>query len=270
MRWLAARPARQYRGWTVLIVGTAVGALYGCGPEQRGTSAPLQPAPTAALEPPPSAAPAGSTAATVGTPASDQKPAAWPRGPALGADERAAKTERLAADRAGLRTNWTPPERSEIYGHAEILIDASSEAVRSRIVDFGRYRDLAGPRFKKVNVVDASSAGTEIYFQLPILKGALTIWYVTRFAVHPVREVDGAGVVEGTFVRGNVRDVHFVFTAIPSTRPGATILTCDLLLSLNFVAPQPAIDEALRNACGDAVSSVRAQLAATDAGARRE
>ena len=248
----------------------AVIALHGCDRREPVANVPLQPAPPAASAPPQSSAPAGSTTATVSTPASDQKPQAWPRGPALSADERAVKTERLGAERAGLRTNWTPPERSEIYGHAEILIDASSEAVRSRIVDFGRYRDLAGPRFKKVNVVDASAAGTEIYFQLPILKGALTIWYVTRFVVHPVRDADGAGVVEGTFVRGNVRDVHFVFTAMPSTRPDATILTCDLLLSLNFVAPQPAIDEALRNACGDAVSSVRAQLASTDAGAARQ
>lgn len=256
------------RVWTVLVVA-AVSAVHGCEPRPGDASAPLHTAPPAASEPPPSAAPAGSTAATVKTPASEQEPVAWPRGPALGADERAAKTERLAAERAGLRTNWTPPERGEIYGHAEILIDASSEAVRSRIVDFGRYRDLAGPRFRKVNVVDASSAGTEIYFQLPIMKGALTIWYVTRFAVHPVRQADGASVVEGTFVRGNVRDVHFVFTAMPSTRSGATILTCDLLLSLNFIAPQPAIDEALRNACGDAVSSVRAQLAPTDGGVAR-
>lgn len=252
---------------TIVIAGVI--ALHGCDRREPVANVPLQPAPRVTSEPQQSSAPAGSTLATVRTPASDQKVEAWPRGPALGADERAAKTERLAAERAGLRTNWMPPERSEIYGHAEILIDASSEAVRSRIVDFGRYRDLAGPRFKKVNVVDSSSAGTDIYFQLPIMKGALTIWYVTRFAVHPMREADGAHVVEGTFVRGNVRDVHFVFTAMPSTRPGATILTCDLLLSLNFVAPQPAIDEALRNACGDAVSSVRAQLASTDTPAAR-
>ena len=125
-----------------------------------------------------------------------------------------AQLERLAKDPGPLKTNWTPPGKSERYGHAEGLIAAPYDVVKARLLDFPHYKELAGPKFKKVSVVDKSASGTDLYFQLPIMKGLVTIWYVTRFGTaRPA--MGGAEVIEGKFVKGNIKDMQIVFTIRP-------------------------------------------------------
>jgi len=189
-------------------------------------------------------------------------PATWPFAPAPTEEEKAAQIDRLKRDPGPVRTNWTPPGRSERYGHAEGLVAAPYDVVRARLVDFAHYRELAGHKFKKVSVVDKQPGGTDLYFQLPIMKGLVTIWYVTRFA-DPRPGAGGTEVIEGRFVKGNIKDVHFVFTMRPAaTDKSSTVLVCDLLLSLSIPAPQGPLDEELRDACGDAIVNVRAKTTA--------
>jgi len=181
----------------------------------------------------------------------------WPFGPAPSADDLKAQLDRLAKDPGPIKTNWTPPGKGDRYGHAEGLIAAPYDAVKQRLLDFPHYRELAGPKFKKVSVVDKSASGTDLYFQLPIMKGLVTIWYVTRFSTARPG-MAGAEVVEGKFVKGNIKDMQIVFTIRP-TADQKTILVCDLNLSIVIPAPQSALDEELRDACGDAVNAIRAR-----------
>jgi hypothetical protein len=91
------------------------------------------------------------------------------------------------------------------------------------------------------------------------MKGLVTIWYVTRFA--PARPAQGdADVIEGRFVKGNIKDMQIVFTLRrgPDEKQ-STVLVCDLNLEITIPAPQSALDEELRDACGDAVNAVRAR-----------
>lgn len=210
-------------------------------------------------------------AATVGSPAADVRPASspatepakveatgWPFGPAQGAEERAAQLQRLAKDAGPIRSNWVPPGKTERYGHAEAMIGAPLETVRERLVDFTHYKDLAGPKFKTVRIVEKDPGRADLYFQLPIMKGIVTLWYVTRFGQgRPLP--DGGQVVEGTFVKGNIKDMHIVFTTRPGDGPKSTVLVCDLLLVLNIPAPPVLVDEELRDACGDALNAIRVQ-----------
>ncbi len=193
--------------------------------------------------------------ATAAAPAPD--PSQWPFAPAPSADDLKAQADRLAKDQGPIRSNWTPPGKSERYGHAEGLIAAPYDAVKARLLDFPRYKELAGPKFKKVSVVDKSATATDLYFQLPIMKGLVTIWYVTRFSTARPG-MAGAEVVEGTFVKGNIKDMQIVFTIRP-TADQKTILVCDLNLAITLPAPQAALDEELRDACGDAVNAIRAR-----------
>jgi hypothetical protein len=181
----------------------------------------------------------------------------WPFAPAPSADDLKAQADRLAKDQGPIRSNWTPPGKSDRYGHAEGLIAAPYDAVKARLLDFPRYKELAGPKFKKVSVVDKSATGTDLYFQLPIMKGLVTIWYVTRFSTARPG-MAGAEVVEGKFVKGNIKDMQIVFTIRP-TLDQKTILVCDLNLAITLPAPQAALDEELRDACGDAVNAIRAR-----------
>jgi hypothetical protein len=89
------------------------------------------------------------------------------------------------------------------------------------------------------------------------MKGVVTIWYVTRFGgARP--GMSGAEIIEGRFVKGNIKDMQIVFTLRPGPEQ-KTILVCDLNLAINIPAPQNLLDEELRDACGDAVNAVRAR-----------
>ena len=220
----------------------------------------VESAPPAPAAPSPAAATrADDPAAT--TPASAPPPAGWPFVPAPTADDLRAQAERLAKDPGPIKTNWTPPGKSDRYGHAEAIIAAPYATVKERLLDFPHYKELAGPKFKKVSLVDKSSSGTDLYFQLPIMKGLVTIWYVTRFvAARP--GMNGAEIIEGNFVKGNIKDMQIAFTIRPGPRPEKeTIFVCDLNLAINLPAPQAALDEELRDACGDAVNALRARTA---------
>lgn len=167
---------------------------------------------------------------------------------------------RLARDPGPIKSNWVPPNRSERYGRAEGLIAAPYADVRARLLDYAHYAELAGPKFSKVRVVAKQPAGTDVYFNLPIMRGMVRLWYVTRF--HAPRATAAGEVFEGVFVKGNVKDMHLVFTLREGADERSSLLTCDLLLVLNLPAPQANVDEELRDACGDAINSVRRRIAA--------
>lgn len=223
-------------------------ASYGCG--GAAPPPPSTPSPPTSPSSPADATPSGPAAST------DAKPAAWPFGPAVTAEQRAEQLARFAKDPGPVRSNWEPPGKSERYGHAEGLVSAPLEAVKARLVDYAHYKDLAGPKFKKVNVVDKQGTATDVYFQLPIMKGIVTIWYKTRFV--PPRTVPDVGeVFEGTFVEGNIKGMHIAFTLRKGADDKSTVMMCDLLLSLKIPAPQANVDEELRDACGDAINAVK-------------
>ena len=206
-------------------------------------------APANPPEAPRSAAPQSTSAA------SPSASADWPFLPAPADRDHDALVARLTRDPGPIKSNWVPPHRSERYGRAEGLIQASYGDVRARLLDFAHYGDLAGPKFSKVRVVDKKAEGTDVYFNLPIMRGLVRIWYIARF--HAPRPTADGEVLEGVFVKGNVKDTHFVFTLHHGADDRSAILTCDMLLVLNVPAPQSSVDEELRDACGDAINSVR-------------
>jgi hypothetical protein len=166
----------------------------------------------------------------------------------------------LKSNPGPLKSNWVPPGKADRYGHAEGLITAAPSVVRARLLDFGHYKELAGPKFKSVKVVDKQGQSTDVYFQLPIMKGMVTIWYVARFP--PTRSAGVGDVLEGTFVKGNIKGMHVAFTVRPGAEENSSVLVCDLIVQPNVPAPQAALDEELRDACGDAITAVRKTIAA--------
>src|SRR5690606_29906594 len=130
-------------------------------------------------------------------------------------------------DPGPIKTNWVPPSKRERYGHAEGIIGAPVERVKAKLQDYSNYKELAGPKFRTVRVVDKQGASTDVYFQLPIMKGIIMINYVTRFS--PIR----GDVIEGTFVKGNIKDMHIAWTVRPGPDDKSAVMTCDLLLLPN-------------------------------------
>jgi hypothetical protein len=246
------------------LVTAVVLPLMACGGAATGGAQPATPASSASSASTASSAgpadasdPTAKAGPTAAAPATPSDPASWPFAPVPSEADLRAQTERLAKDPGPIKTNWVPPGKSDRYGHAEGLIAAPYDVVKARLLDFPHYKELAGPKFKKVSVVDKSASGTDLYFQLPIMKGLVTIWYVTRFGTARPG-MGGAEIIEGKFVKGNIKDMQIAFTIRPAPEQ-KTILVCDLNLAINLPAPQAALDEELRDACGDAVNAVRAR-----------
>jgi hypothetical protein len=58
-------------------------------------------------------------------------------------------------------------------------------------------------------------------------------------------------------VKGNIKGMHIALGARPGPDDKTSVMVCDLLLTPSIPAPQSAVDEELRDACGDAIVAVR-------------
>lgn len=229
--------------------------LLACGGADKPAEVPSPTTATPGTPASPAASEAPAAASATAQPAASTASGPWPFN-AQSAEDRKAQLERLAKDAGPIRTNWTPPGKGARYGRAEGLIAAPVEKVKAKLQDYANYKELAGPKFKTVRVVDKQGNDTDVYFQLPIMKGLITINYVTRFS--PLK----GDVIEGKFVKGNIKDMHVAWTVHPGPDEKTSVMTCDLLLVLNLPAPQDAVDEELRDACGDAINAVKKTLGA--------
>jgi hypothetical protein len=173
------------------------------------------------------------------------------------ADGRDPDAVRIAAAGHSLKWNWTPPGRADRYGHAETLVHAPLSAVRQHVLDFGRYREFVPNRFRTSRVVGHQPDGSvDVYLQVAVLHGMVTLWDVARFAP-PRSSGTGSEIVEGHMVpgKGNVDDMVAVWT-IRAIGDEWTLLKFDLLLKPGMPAPQSAVDEELRDSALYAVDAV--------------
>jgi ribosome-associated toxin RatA of RatAB toxin-antitoxin module len=111
---------------------------------------------------------------------------------ALAAPKTAVKAQRF--------TVKTPYSSIEA-GAARIDVAAASQQVSEIVLDFGNYTKLTD-RFDKSRVIGHSGANTDVYLQVPILKGVAKIWAVVRF--EPVRTNNGEQILSGHMIKGNV------------------------------------------------------------------
>ncbi|MFO0663856.1 MAG: hypothetical protein U0174_07890 [Polyangiaceae bacterium] len=154
-----------------------------------------------------------------------------------------------------VRSNWVPPGRSDRYGHAETVIRAPLVTVLSQVQAYGQYKDLAPSKFKTSRIVGKEPEGTDVYMQVQIMNGFITLWWIMRFG-EPRDVKKGAVWFEGVYQKGNLQTAHAMFYAREVT-PDVTVLMFDLLIGLPIPAPQENIDEELRDAAADAVNGAR-------------
>jgi len=184
--------------------------------------------------------------------ADDPAPGAAPA-PAAAPDPDAS---RIAAAGHSLKWNWTPPGRNARFGHAETLIHAPLPTVRQLVLDFPRYKELAGSITTSKIVGHQPDGSTDLYLRMGVLNNTISFWNVTRFA--PLHATpDGHEIIEGQMVpgKGNIDDSAIVWT-LHSAGPEWTVLKFDVLLRPGLPAPQSLIDEQLRDSAMDAVNSI--------------
>ena len=181
------------------------------------------------------------------------------------------EVETLEVGAPALRSNWVMPGQRERYGHAVALVDAHIAAVRAQVSSFAQYKELVPSKFNTARVVRKKAPETDLYVQVPLKVGGIVLWGVARFvSARPMEGTDEGGgtveVLEGRLLTGNFAQFHLIWTMKPVDE-GRTAFACDMLLGLDLPAPQGAVDEELRDACGQGVDAVveRLKLAATKA-----
>lgn len=154
-----------------------------------------------------------------------------------------------------MRTNWVPPGRTQRYGHAEAIIRAPLANVLQQVQAYGQYKDLAPSKFKTSKIVGKEPDGTDVYLQIQIMNGFITLWWVMRFG-EPKERDKGSYFFEGRYQKGNLETAHVMFN-VRAVTPEVTVLKFDLLIGLPIPAPEENVDEELRDAAADAVNGAR-------------
>ncbi len=138
-------------------------------------------------------------------------------------------------------------------GAARVNVDAPEELVRQVVLDYKNYANFMS-RFEKSRIVGRSGDNTDVYLQVPILKGAAKVWAVVRF--EPVKEVNGTEVVVGHMIKGNVKrlDATWRLKKLDDT---TTNVVLELLIVPDMPVPDSLVVPEVRFAAAKAVEGSR-------------
>ncbi len=141
--------------------------------------------------------------------------------------------ERLKKKRDSERYEVRTPHSSVKAGAARVHVAAPTDSVKKVILDFKNYESLSS-RFEKSRVVGRSGDNTDVYLQVPILKGAAKIWAVVRF--EPIKKVGNEHILQGKMIKGNVKRMDATWRIKPMNDKD-TQLNLELLIVPKLPVP---------------------------------
>jgi hypothetical protein len=183
-----------------------------------------------------------------------------PRGRPSPSPTKAPPSAAPAASSPGPRAEEpAPSESDERDRECELTVRASAHAVERALTDYERYATIL-PNFGRSRVLRRTADSSDVYLQVPILRGAANLWGVVRF-VGPAVGPDGARI-EGRYLRqGNVSAFHCLWRYRPVDDANTT-LHLALLVLPQVPLPESVIESELTGACRDAVQGVKAYVEA--------
>lgn len=146
----------------------------------------------------------------------------------------------------------TPYSRIEA-GAARIDVAADSRHISDIISDFGNYTKISD-KFDKSRVVGHEGPNTDVYLQVPILKGAAKIWAVVRF--EPIRNSNGEQVLVGHMVKGNVERLDATWK-VRTVGDHQSRVQLELLIVPKIPVPGSVVTGEVAYAADKAVTGVR-------------
>ena len=138
-------------------------------------------------------------------------------------------------------------------GAARVNVDAPQDLVRQVVLDYKNYANFM-TRFEKSRIVGRSGDKTDVYLQVPILKGAAKVWAIVRF--EPVKEVNGSEVVVGHMIKGNVKRLDATWR-LKKLDDASTQVVLELLIVPDMPVPDSLVVPEVRYAAAKAVEGSR-------------
>jgi ribosome-associated toxin RatA of RatAB toxin-antitoxin module len=146
------------------------------------------------------------------------------------------------------------PDSGIDIGAAKVKVEAPADEVQAAVLDFNEYSEMIH-KFNRARVVGKANAHTDVYLQVPILKGLAKVWAVLRFTP-PTHEGDTI-VVSARMLKGNVDDLTAEWRIQPLTST-----TSELHLRMRIVpripAPGGLVTDEVAAAADQAVRGIRA------------
>jgi len=162
------------------------------------------------------------------------------------------------------------PESDRPAGGARTVVSASPDLVKSVVLDFEHYAHYFDPDKGKnpqrkwaSHVVGKSGDKTDVYLEVPILKGAAKIWAIIRF--EPPKKVGDTEVVMGRMLKGNVDKLSAKWTLRP-TPDNSTSLQLEFLVVPKLPVPDSLLSNEARSAAFKAVSGMKGEALKRAAG----
>ncbi len=170
---------------------------------------------------------------------------------ALGLEPRTA----TASDSSNKAQRFTvkTPYSSIQAGAARIDVAADPQLITDIIRDFGNYTKLTD-KFDKSRIIGHTGENTDVYLQVPILRGAAKIWAVVRF--EPVRNVNGEQILMGHMVKGNVQRLDATWK-VKSSGARQSRVEQELLIVPKIPVPGSLVTSETAYAADKAVTGVR-------------
>jgi ribosome-associated toxin RatA of RatAB toxin-antitoxin module len=163
------------------------------------------------------------------------------------------EAQRLMKLRDAERYEVLTPHSSIKAGAARVHVAAAPDAVKKIVTDYKNYPDFIS-KFEKARVVGKEGDKTDVYLQVPILKGAAKIWAVVRF--EPPKSVNGEDVVTGSMVKGNVKRLDATWR-IKKIDDQNTQLHLELLILPKLPVPGSLVTGEVAYAADEAVMGSR-------------
>ena len=138
-------------------------------------------------------------------------------------------------------------------GAARVTVKAPVKAVHKVVSDFKNYPDFIS-KFEKARVVGKEGDKTDVYLQVPILKGAAKVWAVVRF--QPVKSVNGWDVLEAHMIKGNVKRLD-AWWRIKKIDDDNTQLNLEMLIVPKLPVPGSLVTDEVAYAADVAVMGSR-------------
>lgn len=151
------------------------------------------------------------------------------------------------------RFNVKTPYADMNAGAARVNVDAPEELVRSVVLDYKNYANFMS-RFEKSQIVGRSGDKTDVYLQVPILKGAAKVWAVVRF--EPIKQVEGGAVLVGHMIKGNVKRLDATWR-LKKLDDKTTQVALELLIVPDLPVPDSLVVPEVRFAAAKAVEGSR-------------
>jgi hypothetical protein len=167
----------------------------------------------------------------------------------------------LATNEEVTRFDTKLPESHRPAGGARTVVAASHETVKSVVLDYGHYAYYFDPdkgtnpqRKWASRIVGKSGDKTDLYLEVPILKGAAKIWAIIRF--EPPKKVGDTEVVVGKMIKGNVSQLSAKWKLKPAA-DNRTELQLEFLVVPKLPVPDSLLSNEARSAAAKAVNGMR-------------